>query len=63
MQPSDYLNELWLCLATLDDYDANMVNLVPCLVEDRVEGMHGKTVEQATKEELRMAREYVLKTG
>ena len=57
----DYLIRFQAYLDTFDDYDANVVNLVPCLEEGRLKEMNDKTVEPATKEELRAAREYVLK--
>ena len=44
-----------------DDDNPSMVDFVPCLVEDRVKELHGKRVDQATKKELQVAREYVLK--
>ena len=60
---NDYLKEFQACLATLDDYNANVVDLVPCLVEDSVNNLYGKTIDQATKEELKVTRENVLKRG
>ena len=59
----EYLKEFQTCLATLDDYDANIVSLVPCLVEDAVKKVCGATVDLATEEEIKKANEYVFKNG
>ena len=49
-------------MATLDNYDANIVGLVPCLVEE-CEKMFGPMMDLATEEELKKAKGYVLKRG
>ena len=59
----EYLKEFQTCLATLDDYDANIVSLVPCLVEETVKGLFGTTMDMATEEEIKKAKQYVLKKG
>ena len=50
-------------MATLDDYDTNIVSLVPCLVEEMVKKMFGTTVILANDEEIKKAKEYVMKRG
>ena len=47
----------------IDDYDANIVSLVPCLVEETVKGLFGTTMDMATEEEIKKAKQYVLKKG
>ena len=44
-------------MATLDDYNANIVDLVPCLVEETLKEMFDTTPELATPEELKKAKD------
>ena len=57
---NEYPKEFQARMATMDNYDANIVNLVPFLFE---ETMFGTTVNQATEEEIKKAKEYVMKRG
>ena len=50
-------------MATLDDYDANIVGLVPCLVEETVKEMFGTTMDLAIEEEIKKTKEFVMKRG
>ena len=59
----EYLKEFQARLATLDDYDANIVGLVPCLVEETVKEMFDTTMDLATEKEIKEAKEYVMKRG
>ena len=43
------------------DYDANIVSLVPCLVEETVKEMFDTTMDMATDKEIEKAKEYVMK--
>ena len=47
----------------LDDYNANIVGLVPCLVEETVKEMFETTMDLTTEEEIKKVEEYVLKRG
>ena len=44
-------------------YDANILGLVPCLVEETVKEMFRLVMELATEDEIKKAEEYVLKRG
>ena len=48
-------------MAMLEDYDANVVDLVPCLVKDALNDLSNTTIELATEKEMKEAKEYVLK--
>ena len=50
-------------MATLDDYNANVVDLVSCLVEDALKELNNMSMDMATKREIKEAKEYVLKRG
>ena len=50
-------------MVKLDDYDANIVGLVPCLVEDIIKEMFEIKMDLATEDEIKKANEYVLKRG
>ena len=50
-------------MAMLEDYNANVVDLVPCLVEDALKEICDAKMDLATEEEIKKAREYVLKQG
>ena len=43
-------------MASLNDYNANIVDLVPCLVEETLKEMYDTTVGLATPEELKNAK-------
>ena len=45
----------------LDNHDANVVGLVPCLVEETIREMFQTTIDLATEEEIKKAKDYVLK--
>ena len=47
----------------LDGYNANIVDLVPCLVEETSKEMYDTTVDLATPEVLKNAKDYVFKRG
>ena len=55
----DYLKEFQTRVATLNDYNVNMLDMVPCLLEDDVKEKYNKEVKYATKVELKTARENV----
>ena len=57
----EYLKEFQVCILIFDDYNANIVSLVPCLVEESVKEMFQTLMERASDEEIKRAREYVLK--
>ena len=48
-------------MTTLDDYDVNFVGIVPCLVEEILKEMFGATIDLATEEEIKKAKEYFIK--
>ena len=50
-------------MAALDDYNENVVDLVPCLVEDALKELINMTMDLATEKEIKKARDYVLKRG
>ena len=50
-------------MATLDDYNANIVDLVPCLVEETLKEMYDTTADLATPEELQNVKDYDIKRG
>ena len=57
----DYLKEFEACMATLDDYNANVVDLVPCLLKDTLKEICDTTMDMATKEEIKKAKECMFK--
>ena len=57
----EYLKEFQVRMATLDDYDINIVGLVPCLVKETTKEMFGTMMDLATEDEMKKAKEYVLK--
>ena len=58
-----YLKEFQARMATLDDYDANIVGLVPCLIEETVKKMFDTTMNMTMEKEIEKAKEYVMKRG
>ena len=50
-------------MVTLDDYNANIVDLLPCLPEEKVKEEYDKELVNATDDKVKKAREYVLKRG
>ena len=50
-------------MAMLDDYNTNIVDSIPCLVEETLKEMFDTTVDLATPEELKNAKVYVFKRG
>ena len=59
----DYLKEFQVLMAMLDDYSTNIVDLVPCLIEETSKDMYETTVNLGTPEELKNAKKYVFKRG
>ena len=55
----DYLREFQARVATLDDYDANILDLMPCLLKDEVKEKYNKEVMDASELELIAAKESV----
>ena len=47
----------------LDDYNANIVDFVPCLVEETLKDMYNTIVNLATSKELKNAKDYDFKRG
>ena len=50
-------------MATLDNYNANIVDSVRCLVEETFKEMFDTTPELGTPDELKKAKDYVFKRG
>ena len=50
-------------MAMHDDYNANIVSLIPCFVEETVKEMFQIMMDLATEEVIKKAKEYVLKRG
>ena len=50
-------------MATLKDYNTNIIYLVPCLVEDALKELSDMTMDLVTKKEIKGARDNVLKRG
>ena len=50
-------------MATHDDYNANIVDLVPCLLDKQIKEQYNKELVNVTDEEIKEAKEYVLKRG
>ena len=48
-------------MATLNDYNANIIDLVPCLLKEWVMEQYNKEFVDATDDEIKKAKEYVLK--
>ena len=48
----DYLKEFQACMATLNDYNENVVDLVPCLMEDALKEIYGATMDTVIEEEI-----------
>ena len=63
MTNDDYLKEFQGRMATLDDYIANIMDLVPCLLEERLKEQYNKELVNATGDEVKKGKEYVLKRG
>ena len=53
----NYLKKFQARMTMLDNYDANIVSLVLCFVEE----MLGTTMDLVTEDEMKKAKEYVLK--
>ena len=60
---NNYFNEFQAGMAMLDDYNVNIVDLLPCLIEETLKDMHETTVNLTTPEELKNAKDYVFKRG
>ena len=58
-----YLKEFQGRMTTLDDYNANIMDLVPCLLEERLKEQYNKELANATEDEVNKAKEHVLKRG
>ena len=63
MTNDEYLKEFQGRMATLDDYNANIVNLVLCLLEERVKEKYYKELVNAPDDEVKKAKEYMMKRG
>ena len=63
MMNYDYLKEFQGRMATLDNYNANIMNFMPCLQEERLKEQYNKELANATDSEVNKAKEYVLKRG
>ena len=63
MTNDDYLKEVQGRMATLDDYNANIVDLLSCLLEGRVREQYNKDLANATDERNKNLKKYVLKRG
>ena len=63
MTNDDYLKEFQGRMATIDEYNANNIDLVPCLLEELVKEQYNKDLVNATDDEIKKAKEYVLKRG
>ena len=50
-------------MATLDDYNANIVDSVPCHLEETLKEIYDTTPDLVKPEELKNAKEYVFKRG
>ena len=50
-------------MVMLDDYNTNIIDLVPCLVEETLIVMYDTTVDLVTPEELKSTKDYVFKRG
>ena len=50
-------------MATLEDYNTNFIDLVPCLVKEALDELSDTTMDLTTEKELKEAREYMLKRG
>ena len=48
-------------MATLDDYNANIIDLVPCLLENALKELSDTKMDLSAKKEIKEAREYALK--
>ena len=46
----NYLKEFQACMTMLDDYDSNIMGLVPCLAEETIKEMFQTMIDQATEE-------------
>ena len=56
-----YLKEFQGRMATLDDDNTNIVDLVPCLLEEWVKEQYNKELVDATDDKIKKAKEYLLK--
>ena len=61
MSNYDYVKEFKARVATLDDYNANILELASCLLEEGIKGKYNKNVHDANKTELKAATENVRK--
>ena len=50
-------------MATLDNYNANIVDLVPCLLGEQVKEQYNKELVNATDDKIKKTKEYVMKRG
>ena len=53
----DYLKEFQAMMATLDDYDPNILDLIPCLLKDEVKEKYNKDIENASETDLKAVKE------
>ena len=52
----DYLKEFQARVATIDNYNANILDLIPCLLEDEVKEKFNKDSKSANEVELRQQK-------
>ena len=57
----DYLKEFQARVATLDDYNAIILDLIPCLLKDEVKEKYIKDIKSENEMELKAAKESVKK--
>ena len=63
MMNDDYIKEFQGRRATLDKYNANIMDLVPCLLGERVKEQYNKEFIDATNDKIKKAKEYAMKRG
>ena len=63
MTNNDYLKEFQGRMGTLVNYNANIVDLVLCLLEEQVKELYNKDFANATDDEIKKVKEYVLERG
>ena len=51
---NDYLQEFQARVATLDEYSANVLEMIPSLLEDETKEKYNKEVKHATKLEFKL---------
>ena len=61
MMNDGYHKKLQGRMATLDDYNANIVDLIPCLLEEWVKEQYNKELVNATDDKIKKAKEYMMK--